>query len=661
MSDAFAALLARAEAAGLLAAPDAVTTTADLGRGGNASVHLVRRGSGARAALKQAHNLDAASAGVLAELLHEVELLQACASCERVLRCFGLLATPTSVGLLLEEYGVSVATALHDPRLVAAESQRRTVARHLAEALAYLHDRARVVHLDIKPENVLVNPERGWAAKLADFGGAKRLTALQRHSLLERHSMTLAYCAPELLRRELPDELSAATPCLDVYAYGLTLYMLWLRTPVAPLPRFVRHPFRRLELDADNDDELAATVRDTFACLLIRRVGVGGERPPLAAAVPADIQELITACWAQDAATRPTAAALAAHATLARAQSWRAVVTVTYAPRVAGTECAMRVSVAPAALAGAGDAAQQTDDGEVTVSFICMLTTGTECVISVTAFAPPKTPHAGDGRWLATTTAVLLPNTPSEEDGLAASQPLAQCNLGVSVTRLDAATGEEAPAHLAACVLLERRHAVCAMPDVRLGTLSLSLADDPSAAAAPHYDVMLSYCDAETGVARGGDGFAPAVCSALRACGFSVYMFSDRVVEGKAWQDVRAFGVTRCAAVVAVTSPTFACFDNSPWSASELRMAFAERTRRGAPRFVALWHTGDAPPVSSAVGNAAGTALFRGQAELPDAVVPPPTNGRPGAACHFDDIVTQLVKALRDLDVHPGAAAPAAA
>ena len=108
MSGAFAALLARAEAEGMLATPDAVTTTADLGRGGNATVHLVRRSSGARAALKEAHNLDAAGVGVLEELLREVEMLKACASCERVLRCFGLLVTPASVGLLLEEYGVSL-------------------------------------------------------------------------------------------------------------------------------------------------------------------------------------------------------------------------------------------------------------------------------------------------------------------------------------------------------------------------------------------------------------------------------------------------------------------------------------------------------------------------------------------------------------------------
>ena len=661
MSGAFAALLARAEAEGMLATPDAVTTTADLGRGGNATVHLVRRSSGARAALKEAHNLDAAGVGVLEELLREVEMLKACASCERVLRCFGLLVTPASVGLLLEEYGVSLATALHDPRLVAAESQRRTVARHLAEALAYLHDRAHVAHLDIKPENVLVQPERGWAAKLADFGGAKRLAALQERALLERHSMTTAYCAPELLRRELSGDAAALAPRLDVYAYGLTLYMLWLRATPLPLPRFVRHPFRRLELDAEGDDELAATVRDPFACLLARRVGVNGERPPLAATVPADVTELITACWAQDAEARPTAAVLAAHPTLARAQSWRAVVTVSYAQRVAGTECMMRVSLSPAALTlpAAGGAAKMTDGDDAIVSFICMLTTGTECAVSIAAFSPPKTPHAGDGRWLATTTAVLLPTTPSEEAALAALQPLAHCDLKVPVMRVDATTGEVAPAHLAACVVLERRHAVCAMPDVRLGTLSLSLADDPSASAAPHYDVMLSYCDAETGVARGGDGFAPAVCSALRAAGFSVYMFSDRVVEGKAWQDVRAFGVTRCAAVVAVVSPTFACFDNSPWSASELHMAFAERARRGAPCFVALWHTGDAPPVSGADVSAPGTVLFRGQAELPDAVVPPPTSGRPGAACHFDDIMQDLVNALRGLGVHPGAAAQA--
>ena len=671
--DPLAALLARAAAEGLLAAPDAVTTTADLGRGGNATVSLVRRGSGARAAFKHAHaGAGAADASVVEDLLREVALLRACEACNCIIRAFGLLPATldTAAGFLLEDYGISLGFALHEVAVAApAESERRTVARDLAEALAFLHGTARFAHLDVKPENVLVQPTRGWASKLADFGGASRLNELQAQALHDKRSMTAPYVAPECLRRELPSdaaELALAAPRLDVYAFGLTLWMIWQRTSAAPLRRDVRHPHSQLEREARDDEELCASVRDPFQALLIRRVGFGGERPPLPPSAPEDIRELITACWNQHASARPAAATVAACGALARAQNWRAVMTIVYAPGIEGDACDVHVSLAAllpggdgtgGEPAGAGAESQLVNLSTSRVAFICTLTAGTECVVTVTPFILGDM-HKLDGRFLGAASAVLLQVTPPLAE-VRAGDILAECTLSLPVMRVDAATGEPAPRHLVACVQLERRHAVCALPNVRLGTLSLALAPPGAAEAAPEseallrYDVMLSYADAETGVARGGDGFTSAICNKLRASGFSVYMFSERVTEGKAWQDVRAFGLTRCAAFVAVCSPTYACLDHSPWSANELRFAFAERRRRGAPRVIALWHTGEAPP-AVAPAPAAGTPAptFRGQLQLPDAVVPPPT-GRPGAACHFDSVVQQLLAALCALGVQP--------
>jgi hypothetical protein len=150
MEDTIAGVLTRADAAGLLAAPDAVTTTAALGRGGNGNVSLVCRGSGSRAAFKQALFVGAVDVSVVEQLLTEVEHLRACEPCERVIRCYGLLCTPAanSVGFLMEDFGMSLERVLHDAALrPPVESERRTVARHIAEALAYLHDVALMCHL----------------------------------------------------------------------------------------------------------------------------------------------------------------------------------------------------------------------------------------------------------------------------------------------------------------------------------------------------------------------------------------------------------------------------------------------------------------------------------------------------------------------------------
>ena len=93
-------------------------------------------------------------------------------------------------------------------------------------------------------------------------------------------------------------------------------------------------------------------------------------------------------------------------------------------------------------------------------------------------------------------------------------------------------------------------------------------------------------------------------------------------------------------------------------SANELRFAFAERARRGVPCFLALWHTGKAPPVAGAPPGPDGAPpLFCGQTELPDAVVPP-SSGKAGAECQFEDVMQRLFAALRARGVHPRSAPP---
>lgn len=62
-----------------------------------------------------------------------------------------------------------------DPRL--PEHEARQIIADVAEALDYAH-RHRVVHRDVKPENILIEDETGRAF-LADFGIAKALDADQ--------------------------------------------------------------------------------------------------------------------------------------------------------------------------------------------------------------------------------------------------------------------------------------------------------------------------------------------------------------------------------------------------------------------------------------------------------------------------------------------------
>ncbi len=98
------------------------------------------------------------------------------------------------------------------PALALEEGRRIGVA--LARAAAALH-RAGIVHRDIKPDNVILEP--GGTPRLIDFG-AVRLPGLEEEGPSGGVPGTPAYMAPEMLAGEPGNEAT------DVYALGVTLF-----------------------------------------------------------------------------------------------------------------------------------------------------------------------------------------------------------------------------------------------------------------------------------------------------------------------------------------------------------------------------------------------------------------------------------------------------
>jgi serine/threonine protein kinase len=86
----------------------------------------------------------------------------------------------------------------------------------VCDAIAYAH-RNLVVHLDLKPSNILV-AEADGRPKVLDFGTSKFVTA--DGSLTTTLMVTPAYASPEQLRSE------AVTTSCDIYALGAILYEL---------------------------------------------------------------------------------------------------------------------------------------------------------------------------------------------------------------------------------------------------------------------------------------------------------------------------------------------------------------------------------------------------------------------------------------------------
>jgi serine/threonine protein kinase len=185
-----------------------------LGRGNGGTVYKVRhRETSALYALKVLHQGDAAAA--------EVDILGRTAS-PFVVRCHSVLPAPASgdVAMLLELADGGSLDAVVARRGAFAELALAEVAAQALSGLAYLHAR-RVVHLDIKPANLLATT--AGEVKVADFGIARVLPRAGDHCT--SYAGTAAYMSPERFDPEAHG--GHYDPCAaDVWSLGVTVLEL---------------------------------------------------------------------------------------------------------------------------------------------------------------------------------------------------------------------------------------------------------------------------------------------------------------------------------------------------------------------------------------------------------------------------------------------------
>jgi len=184
-------------------------------------------------------------------------------------------------------------------------------------ALSYIH-RRRLVHLDVKPANIIVTDSD--RCKLTDFGCSQRLPStsfdddeaalsVKKSSALQHGSSprrpvsptfngTFAYRAPELFRG------GVVSPAADIYSLGVTLWQL----------RSLASPYAGRDWHAVIFAVVAYHDRPDTSPALRRRRSAVRRLPPavnnVARTPDRRYRNVFRSCWDANPESRPTAAEL---------------------------------------------------------------------------------------------------------------------------------------------------------------------------------------------------------------------------------------------------------------------------------------------------------------------------------------------------------------
>jgi len=121
--------------------------------------------------------------------------------------------------LLVTEYlrGGEIFAKIADRSYTLTEQKVIVYVRQMVEALNFIHSR-KVVHLDIKPQNIMLKSKNRDEIKLIDFGLARKMDHNKRTKV--GFAGTIGFMAPEVLK------CTTASPATDFFSVGVVTYML---------------------------------------------------------------------------------------------------------------------------------------------------------------------------------------------------------------------------------------------------------------------------------------------------------------------------------------------------------------------------------------------------------------------------------------------------
>ncbi|XP_063115541.1 serine/threonine-protein kinase 17B isoform X2 [Cavia porcellus] len=158
-----------------------------------------------------------------AEILHEIAVLELAKSCPHVINLHEVYENTTEIILILEYAAGGEIFNLCLPELAEMVSENDIIRliKQILEGVYYLHQN-NIVHLDLKPQNILLSSIYPLGdIKIVDFGMSRKIgNACELREIMG----TPEYLAPEILNY---DPITTAT---DMWNIGVIAYMLLTHT-----------------------------------------------------------------------------------------------------------------------------------------------------------------------------------------------------------------------------------------------------------------------------------------------------------------------------------------------------------------------------------------------------------------------------------------------
>uniref|UniRef100_A0A8C1JDZ3 Serine/threonine-protein kinase 17A n=1 Tax=Cyprinus carpio TaxID=7962 RepID=A0A8C1JDZ3_CYPCA len=153
------------------------------------------------------------------EIIHEIAVLELAAACPRVVNLHQVYETASEMVLVLEYAagGEIFDQCVADRDEAFREEDVKRLMKQILEGVSFLH-RSNVVHLDLKPQNILLTSESPLGdIKVVDFGLSRLVSSGQE---IREIMGTPEYVAPEILNYE---PISTAT---DMWSIGVLAYVM---------------------------------------------------------------------------------------------------------------------------------------------------------------------------------------------------------------------------------------------------------------------------------------------------------------------------------------------------------------------------------------------------------------------------------------------------